>query len=117
LAVIISCLGLFGLAAFIAEQRTKEVGIRKVMGASVASLVMLISRDFSRLVIFAFVISAPLAWWIINDFLDRYAYRVSIPLWIYPVTGIGALLLAIAIVGTQAFRAARTNPVNSLRNE
>lgn len=117
LAIIITCLGLFGLAAFTAEQRTKEVGIRKVMGASVSSLVMLISKDFSRLVIVGFLISGPIAWWFLNNFLERYPYRISIMWWILPLAGASALLLALIIVSTQALRAARANPSNSLRSE
>ncbi|MFZ6009622.1 MAG: ABC transporter permease [Bacteroidota bacterium] len=117
LTIIITGLGLFGLAAFTAEQRTKEIGIRKVLGASVSSLVALMNMDFSRLVLIAFVIAAPLAWWMLNSFLERYQYRIVIAWWIFPLTGIVALLLAVAIVSTQAMRAARANPVNSLRNE
>jgi putative ABC transport system permease protein len=117
LAVIITCLGLFGLAAFTAEQRTKEVGIRKVMGASVTSLVILISKDFSRLVIFGFLISAPIAWWFLNNFLERYPYRTEIVWWMLPLAGLSALVLALLIVSTQALKAAVSNPVESLRSE
>ena len=117
LAIIITGLGLFGLAAFTAEQRTKELGIRKVLGASVPRLVGLISRDFSLLVIVAFVISAPVSWWFLDNYLDRYKYRIDIPWWIFPVTGMIALAFALAIVCTQALRAAHANPVKSLRNE
>jgi len=117
LAVVITGLGLFGLAAFTAEQRTKEIGIRKVLGASVSSLVGLMSADFSRLVIIAFVVSAPLAWWLLNSYLERYQYRIAIPWWVFPFTGVLALIFALLIVSTQAMRAARSNPVNSLRNE
>lgn len=117
LAIFITGLGLFGLAAFMAEQRTKEIGIRKVMGASVFSLVTLMSKDFSRLVLVAFLISSPIAWWLLNQFLLRYPVRVSIPWWVFPVTGLVALIFASAIVSTQAFRAARANPAISLRNE
>jgi putative ABC transport system permease protein len=117
LAILITCLGLFGLAAFTAEQRTKEVGIRKVMGASVTSLVLLISKDFSRLVIFGFLIAAPIAWWFLNNFLERYPYRISIIWWMLPLAGLGALVLALLIVSTQALKAAVSNPANSLRSE
>ncbi len=117
LAILITCLGLFGLAAYTAEQRTKEVGIRKVMGASVSSLIFLISKDFSRLVIFAFVISAPVAWWFLNNFLQRYAYRIEITWWVLLAVGIFALLLALIIVSTQALKAAVSNPTKSLRSE
>jgi ABC-type lipoprotein release transport system permease subunit len=117
LAIVITGLGLFGLAAFTAEQRTKEIGIRKVLGATVAGLVGLISKDFSRLVIIAFILSAPLSYWLLDQYLDRYKYRIDIPWWIFPVTGLIALVFALAIVSTQALRAAQSNPVKSLRNE
>jgi ABC-type antimicrobial peptide transport system permease subunit len=117
LAVLITGLGLFGLASFTAEQRTKEIGIRKVLGASVASVVNLISRDFSFLVIIAFVIWAPLSWWAMNSYLERYTIRTEIAWWIFPVTGAIALVFALLIVSTQALRAAHANPVNSLRQE
>ncbi len=117
LAIFITCLGLFGLAAFTAEQRTKEVGIRKVMGASVSSLVLLISKDFSRLVIFGFLISAPIAWWFLTNFLERYPYRIAIVWWMLPLAGLGALVLALLIVSTQALKAAVRNPAKSLRSE
>src|SRR5258707_1035796 len=118
LAIVITGLGLFGLAAFTAEQRTKEIGIRKVMGASVSSLVGLISKDFSVLVIIAFIISSPIAWWVLNNFvLDKYKYRIDIPWWVFPVTGLIALGFALIIVSTQALRAAHANPATSLRND
>jgi ABC-type antimicrobial peptide transport system permease subunit len=118
LAIVITGLGLFGLAAFAAEQRTKEIGIRKVMGASVPSLVGLMSKDFSRLVIIAFVFSSPVAWWLLNHFiLDQYKYRIEIAWWIFPITGFIALVFALAIVSTQALRAAHANPATSLRND
>jgi putative ABC transport system permease protein len=117
LAVVITGLGLFGLAAFTAEQRTKEIGIRKVLGASVSSVVNLISREFSYLVIIAFVIWAPLSWWAMNSYLERYTIRTDIAWWIFPLTGAIALMFALLIVSTQALRAAHSNPVNSLRHE
>ena len=117
LTIVITGLGLFGLAAFTAEQRTKEIGIRKVLGASVPGLVGLMSKDFSRLVVLAFVISAPLAWWLISIYLERYTIRTSIEWWVFPLTGLIALSLAITIVSTQALRAAQTNPARSLRSE
>lgn len=117
LTIVITGLGLFGLAAFTAEQRTKEIGIRKVMGASVSSLVGLMSKDFSVLVVVAFVISSPLAWWLLTNYLERYTIRTSIPWWVFPVTGLVALLFAVLVVSTQALKAARSNPVNSLRSE
>ena len=117
LAIVITGLGLFGLAAFMAEQRTKEIGIRKVMGATVSSLVALMSKDFSKLVLIALVISSPLAWWLLNSYLERFPYRIEIPWWVFPLTGVVALVFATAIVSTQALRAAVANPANSLRNE
>lgn len=117
LTIIITGLGLFGLASFTAEQRTKEIGIRKVLGAPVANLVALMSKDFSVLVIISFVVSSPFAWWLLNNYLERYTIRTTIAWWIFPVTGAIALLFALLIVSTQALKAARSNPVNSLRSE
>lgn len=116
LTIFITGLGLFGLAAYTAEQRTKEIGIRKVMGASVSNLVGLISKDFSVLVIISFVISAPVAWWLLDKYLDRYTIRTEIGWWVFPVTGVIALVFALLIVSTQALRAAHANPATSLRN-
>ena len=117
LTIIITGLGLFGLAAFTAEQRTKEIGIRKVLGATVPSLVRLISKDFSFLVIISFLISSPVAWWLLTKYLERYTIRTTIAWWVFPVTGLVALIFAIVIVSTQALRAAHANPATSLRNE
>lgn len=117
LAIFITGLGLFGMAAFSAEQRTKEIGIRKVMGASVTNLMILLTKDFSKLVLVAFLISAPLAWWAVSDFLKQYPVRIEIPFWIFPVAGVTALLITVIIVSTQAFRAATTNPTKCLRSE
>lgn len=117
LAIIITGLGLFGLAAFTAEQRTKEIGIRKVMGATVPSLVRLISRDFSVLVIISFLLSAPLAWWLMTKYLERYTIRTEVVWWVFPLTGALALGFALLIVSTQALRAAHANPATSLRSE
>lgn len=117
LTIVITGLGLFGLASYTAEQRTKEIGIRKVLGASVSSLVGLMSRDFSMLVVLSFVLSAPLAWWLLDQYLERYAIRTQIGWWVFPVTGVIALTFALAIVSTQALRAAHANPANSLRAE
>ncbi|HNR74182.1 MAG TPA: ABC transporter permease, partial [Cyclobacteriaceae bacterium] len=117
LTIVITGLGLFGLAAFTAEQRTKEIGIRKVMGASVPNLVGLMSKDFSVLVIIAFVLSSPLAWWALTNYLERYTIRTSVAWWIFPVTGAIALTFALLIVSTQALKAARANPASSLRSE
>lgn len=117
LAIIITGMGLFGLAAFTAEQRTKEIGIRKVMGASVPGLVTLISKEFSFLVVISFVLAAPMSWWLLNSFLERYPYRIEFPWWAIAVSGLIALIFALVIVSTQALKAATSNPANSLRSE
>ena len=117
LAIIITGLGLFGLAAYTAEQRTKEIGIRKVMGASVMNIVQLMTSDFSRLVIIAYVISAPISWWLLRWYLERYPVHTKIHFWIFVVTGVFALGFALIIVTSQTIKAAHANPVNSLRNE
>lgn len=117
LAILIACLGLLGLAAFSAEQRTKEIGIRKVMGATVPNLIFLMTKDFSRLVIVSFIIAAPAAWWALDKFLQRYPYHIDFPWWVLLVAGTLALLFAILIVSTQALRAATANPSQSLRSE
>jgi ABC-type antimicrobial peptide transport system permease subunit len=117
LTLVITSLGLFGLAAFATEQRSKEIGIRKVMGATVASLVLLITRDFSRLVLIAFVIAAPTGWYFMNQFLQRYTYRIDISVWVLPAAGLAALLLTLAIVSMQALKTAVENPVKALRSE
>ncbi len=117
LAILIACLGLFGLAAFIAEQRTKEIGIRKVLGASVQGLVSLLSKDFIKLVLISFVIAAPLAWYFMNKWLQEFEYRISISWTIFLLAGLIALLIAIATISFQAIRAAIANPVKNLRSE
>ena len=117
LAVIISCLGLFGLSSFVAEQRTKEIGVRKVLGASVFNLWSLLSKDFVRLVIISFFISAPLAYYFMYGWLQNYQYRTSISWWIFAAAGIGSLLITISVVSFQAIKAALMNPVKSLRTE
>lgn len=117
LAIFISCLGLFGLASFMAEQRTKEIGVRKVMGASTLTLWGLLSKDFVFLVIISFVIAAPTAFYFMNDWLQRYEYRSEISWWIFAVSGLGAMLITLLTVSYQAVKAARANPVKSLRSE
>ncbi len=117
LAIFISCLGLFGLAAFTAEQRTKEIGIRKVLGASVFNLWGLLSRDFVGLVAIAFGLAAPLTYYVLSGWLEQYAYRTGLPAWIFAASGAGALLVTLLTVSFQAIRAALANPTRSLRNE
>ncbi len=117
MAVFISCLGLFGLAAFTAERRTKEIGIRKVLGASVAQVVGLLSRDFLKLVVVAIFIASPLAFWLMKKWLADFAYRIEISWWVFAAAGLGAVGVAFLTVSFQSIRAAIADPVNSLRNE
>jgi len=117
IAILIACLGLFGLAAFSAEQRTREIGIRKVLGASVTNVATLLSGDFIRLVIIAAVIASPLAWFGMNQWLQGFEYRVSISWWMFAAAGLLAVLIALITVSSQAIRAALTNPIKNLRTE
>lgn len=117
LAIFISCLGLFGLASYIAELRTKEIGIRKVLGASVTGITAMLSRDFVKLVLIAILLASPIAWWTMNKWLEDFSYRIEIQWWIFAVAGIAALTIAILTVSTQAIRAANTNPIKTLRDE
>ena len=117
LAILIACLGLFGLATYVAEQRTKEIGIRKVLGASVNGIVRLLSKDFILLVIVAFLIATPLAWWAMNKWLEDFVYRINISWWIFIIAGVLAMLVALVTISMQAIRAALANPVKNLRAE
>ncbi|TDW97409.1 ABC transporter permease [Dinghuibacter silviterrae] len=117
LAIFVACLGLFGLVTYAAEQRTKEVGIRKVLGASVANIVTLLSRDFLGLVVVSLLIAFPLAWWAMHHWLEDFAYHVSIGWWVFAASGAMALLIALGTVSFQAIKAALANPVKSLRTE
>ncbi len=117
LAILIACLGLFGLATYIAEQRTKEIGIRKVLGASVQGIIRLLSKDFMKLVAISFVIATPISWWFMSKWLNDFAYRIQIEWWIFAMAGFMALIIALGTVSFQAIRAAVSNPVKSLRTE
>jgi ABC-type antimicrobial peptide transport system permease subunit len=117
LAILISCLGLFGLASFVAEQRTKEIGVRKVLGASVTNLWAMLSKDFVVLVSISMLLAAPLAWYGMEAFLDRYTYRTNQAWWIFALAGAGAILITLFTVSFQAIKAALMNPVKSLRSE
>jgi predicted permease len=117
LAIFIACLGLFGLAAFTAQQRTKEIGIRKVLGASVGSLVGLLSKDFVRLVLIAILIASPLGGWLMHQWLKNYEYRITISWWMYLVAGLLAVGIALLTVSFQSIKAALADPVKSLRSE
>ena len=117
LAILISCLGLFGLAAYTAERRTKEIGVRKVLGASVASITTLLSKDFLKLVALACLVAFPIAWWMMHSWLQDYQYRIEISGWIFLIAGVTALLIALLTISFQSIKAAIANPVKSLRTE
>ena len=117
LAIAISCLGLFGLASFVAEQRTKEIGVRKVLGASIFHVWNLLSKDFVLLVAISFLIAVPLAWYLMHNWLQNYQYRAGLSWWIFAAAGLSLLLITIIVVSFQAIRAALANPVRSLRME
>ena len=114
---IYCCMGLFGLSAINAVNRTKEIGIRKILGASVRDIVSSLSRSFVVIVSLAVIIATPLAWWIMHKWLENFTYRISITWWIFAVAGLAALLIAMLATGYQAVKAAMTNPVKSLRTE
>ncbi|WP_077923207.1 ABC transporter permease [Spirosoma sp. 209] len=117
LAILISCLGLFALAAFTAEQRTKEIGVRKVLGASVSSIVTLLSKDFLVLVLIAIALAVPLAWWALRAWLSSFAYRIDTAWWLFALAGLLAVGIALLAVSVQSIKAALMNPVRSLRSE
>ena len=117
LTIFISCLGLFGLATYMAENRIKEIGVRKVLGASVTSITTLLSKDFLKLVILSFLIASPIAWWSMSKWLDAYTYRINIQWWVFAGAGIVSIIIALSTVSYQAIRAAVANPVKSLKSE
>jgi putative ABC transport system permease protein len=117
LTVFVACLGLFGLATYAAEQRTKEIGIRKVLGASVSQLIKMLSREFVKLVLIASLISFPVAWWAMNRWLQSFAYRINISWWVFAIAGLTGLFIALITVSFQAIKAAVANPTKSLRTE
>ena len=117
IAIFISCLGLFGLASFVAEQRTKEIGIRKVMGASVSNLWQLLSKDFVVLVVISCFIAIPIGYYIMNNWLQEYNYRTNLPWWIFALTCAAAIVITLITVSFQSIRAATMNPVKSLRSQ
>jgi putative ABC transport system permease protein len=117
MAIVVGCMGLFGLAAFSAEQRTKEIGIRKVLGANVFNIFGLLSKKFLLLVLLASLISFPIAWYAMNNWLEDFPYRVNISWWVFAIALISALLIALITVSFQSIKAALTNPVKSLRTE
>jgi putative ABC transport system permease protein len=116
-AIFIACLGLLGLSLFATTQRTKEIGVRKVLGASVSNIIMLLSKDFIKLVLVAFLIASPVAWFVMNNWLSDFAYRINISAWIFIAAGLLAVIIALATISFQAIKAAIANPVKSLRTE
>jgi ABC-type antimicrobial peptide transport system permease subunit len=117
LTIFISCLGLYALASYMAANRIKEIGVRKVLGASVASITALLSKEFLKLVIIAFLIASPVAWWMMHSWLNHYAYRVNLSWWVFMITGVLSVIIALVTVSFQAIKAAIANPVKSLRTE
>jgi len=117
LSILICCMGLLGMTVFMAEQRRKEIGIRKVLGATVAGIVTLVSKDFLKLVLVSIVVASPVAWYAMNNWLQDYAYRINISVWVFVIAGVVAVVIAIATIAHQAVKAALANPVKSLRTE
>lgn len=117
LAIFVACLGLFGLTLFATMQRTKEIGVRKVLGASMQSILVMLSKDFLKLILLSILLAIPAAWWIMNNWLHDFAYRVDLSWWVFGLSGLAALLIALVTVSFQALKAAMTNPVKSLRAE
>lgn len=117
LSIVISCLGLFGLATFAAQNRVKEIGVRKLLGASGAGIVALLSKDFIRLVLVSFVVAFPVAWLTMNKWLQGFAYRITISWWVFVTAGALALLIALITISFQSVKAAFANPIKSLRTE
>jgi putative ABC transport system permease protein len=117
MAIFISCLGLFGLASFTTTQRMKEISIRKVLGSSVTGIVVMLSKDFVILILIAFILASPVGWFAVNRWLQDFAYRMDLNAWLFIITVLAGVIIAIITVGYQTLRAANSNPVNSLRNE
>ena len=117
LAIFIACLGLFGLASYMTSQRTKEIGVRKVLGASISSILALLSKDFTQLIIVAILLATPMSWWVMQQWLDSFAYQMDMSWWVFAVPALVLLLIALTTVSVQTIKAARNNPVDSLRNE
>ena len=117
IAIFLSCLGLYGLASFMAAQRIKEVGIRKVLGATSGNIVWLFSKEFVLLIAFAFAIATPLAWYYMHQWLQDYVYRIDVSWWLFAASGLVAILIALATISFQTIKAAITNPVKHLRME
>jgi putative ABC transport system permease protein len=117
LAIFIACLGLFGLASFIAELRTKEIGIRKLLGASISNIITILSGNFLKLIGIAFILAVSLAWYFMNGWLQDFAYRITIGWWVFPLAGLLVTIIALITVSFQAIKAAIANPIGALKSE
>ncbi|MEM0992428.1 MAG: FtsX-like permease family protein, partial [Bacteroidota bacterium] len=117
LSIFIACLGLLGLITYITQQRTKEIGIRKVLGATTASILALLSKDFLKLIVLALVLATPIAYYFMNQWLQDFAYSIELQWWVFALAGLAAIGIALLTVSVQSVRAALANPVNSLRSE
>jgi ABC-type antimicrobial peptide transport system permease subunit len=117
LAILISCLGLLGLSMFTAEQRRREIGIRKVLGASITNIMILLSKEFMQLVFISFVIAAPVAWILLHKWLEQYAYRADMNWWIFTIAGLLVVFIALLTVSIQAFKASHSDPIQTMRSE
>lgn len=115
IAIVISCLGLLGLSAFNTVQRKKEIGIRKVLGASASSITAMLSKDFVRLIVIALLLASPISWWAMHSWLQGFAYRIAIPVWVFLLSGASAILIALFTVSFQSIKAAMANPINSIK--
>jgi ABC-type antimicrobial peptide transport system permease subunit len=117
MAIFISCLGLFGLASYTTERRTKEIGIRKVMGASVSNLVLMLCRDFVFLVVLSIAVGCPIAWYLMRRFLEQYTFHTDLSPWVFVITGVSILLIAVVTVAYRSLRASVKSPATALRAE
>ena len=117
IAILISCLGLFGLASFSAERRAKEIGVRKVLGASVNGLVVMLCKDFTRLIIYAIIVGTPLAYYVMEQFLSQYPYRTELNVSMFAIPALALIFVSLSIVSYQSIKAALNNPVEVLRSE
>ncbi len=117
IAISLACLGLFGLSSYTTQQRIKEIGVRRVIGASVVNIVFLLSKDFVKFVVISFAIATPIAWWAMSKWLQDYAYAIKMPVWIFGLAAVMILLITLVTISFQSIRAALMNPVKSLRSE
>jgi len=117
LAIVLSCIGLFAMSLLIVAQRKKEIGVRKIVGASVSAITILLTKDFLKLVVIAFLIATPIAWWTMNKWLQNYVYRIDLNIWIFLGAGAIAVIIAMLTIAVKTIKAATSNPVDALRTE